>query len=258
MIEIVRRGRVAQLTLNRPPVNAISDEMILAFHHVLDELETQGDWSVLHIRSAHKVFAAGADLDLIKSWRDAATPAYTFAAYIDRLQRLYLRLDNLRQLTFCEIGGAAMGGGLELALSCDLRMAADDAKLGFPEVLIGLIPAAGGTQRLTRLCGRGTASRLIFGGDPVDGRTAATLGIVQWAVPRSDLEDAARATVERLAAQPGSALLAAKQCIVAATDDRGHGYRMERDLAGELLEEKDTQALIAAFLERTAKSARSS
>lgn len=261
MIELARRGRVATVTLSRPPVNAIDDGMIAAFQRVLDELAARTDWFVLHIRSGQRVFAAGADLDLIRSWMDAPSPTHAFSAYIGRLQALYQRLERLPQVTFCEIGGAALGGGFELALSCDLRMAADEAKIGLPETAIGLIPAAGGTQRLTRLCGRGVASGLILGGDPVDGRSAAALGMVQWSYPRLELEERARATTERIAGLPAAALRAAKQCVAAAMDataDRNHGFRMERELAGALLEHEETQNLITAFLERDAKSPRPS
>lgn len=257
MIELARRGRVAVATLDRPPVNAINAEMIGAFHRILDELEIQADWSLLHIRSAQKVFAAGADLDLIQSWKDAPSPRRAFASYIDRLQELYFRLERLAQVTFCEIGGAAMGGGFELALACDLRMAADDAKLGLPEVGIGLIPGVGGTQRLTRLGGHGLASRMILGGDFLDGKAAASLGLVQWSVPRQELERQAHATTERISRLPLAALQAAKQCLAAATDDRNHGYRMERDLSSALLDSQETQNLIAAFLAKNTRSPRS-
>jgi enoyl-CoA hydratase len=250
MIELSCRGRVAVLTLNRPPVNAINDEMGEAFGRVLDELERKDDWTVLHIRSAGKVFAAGADLDLIRSWKDAKQPGRALGGYIDRLQRVYRRLECLSQVTLCEIGGAAMGGGFELALSCDLRIAAAEAKIGLPETGIGLIPGLGGTQRLTRLCGRGVAARLILTAEPVDGATAERLGLVQWSVPRSDLADRAAVIADRIAGLPEQALRVAKQCIAAASDDRTHGYTIERELGGELLTTPRTQELISAFLER--------
>lgn len=251
MIELDRRGQVFVATMNRPPVNAIDDAMISAFHRVLDGLETERDWTVLHIRSAHKVFAAGADLELIRSWTKAAEPRRAFSAYIDRLQGLLQRLGRLPQVTCCEIGGAAMGGGFELTLWCDLRMAADEAKIGLPEVAIGLFPAAGGTQRLTQLCGHGVASRVILSGEPVDGRTAAALGMVQWSFPRNELEKQAGAIIDRIARMPAAALQAAKQCLAAAADERAHGYRLERDMAAALLDNHETQALIAAFLDKS-------
>jgi enoyl-CoA hydratase/carnithine racemase len=250
MLELSRRGAVAVLTLNRPPVNAINDEMGEAFNRALDELEGADDWTILHIRSQGKVFAAGADLDLIRSWKDAPKPGRALAGYIDRLQRVYRRIELLPQVTFCEIGGAAMGGGFELALACDLRMAANEAKIGLPETGIGLIPGLGGTQRLTRLVGRGIAARVILTAEPVDGATAERLGLVQWSCPRSEIEDRARAVVDRIAGLPAEALRVAKQCIAAAADDGGQGYTLERELGGELLTTPRTQELISAFLDK--------
>jgi enoyl-CoA hydratase len=253
MIELSRRGRVAVATLSRPPVNAIDDALIAALHGVLDRLAQDGDWQVLHLRSAQKVFAAGADLDLIRSWKDAPVPAAALGGYIERLQGLYHRIEHLSQITLCEIAGAAMGGGYELALSCDLRIAAEEAKIGLPEVGIGLMPGAGGTQRLTRLCGRGVAARIILGCEPVDGRTAATLGMVEWAVPRARLEEEARAIADRIAALPEHALRASKQCIAAFGETGPRGYQLERELGGALLESARTQQLIGEFLERNTR-----
>jgi len=251
-IESAVRGGIAIVTLARPPVNAIDDEMIAEFHSTLDALAQREDWQVLHIRSAQKVFAAGADLALIRSWKDAASPSAALAAYIDRLQRLYQRIEGLRQVSICEIAGAAMGGGYELALSCDLRIAAEEAKLGLPEVGIGLLPGAGGTQRLTRLCGRGVAARMILACEPIDGKTAQSLGIVDWAFPRAQLEEQACAIVERTAKLPAHAQSAAKRCIAAAGEQSTAGFDLERELGGALLESAQTQALISAFLERNA------
>lgn len=248
-IELTPRRGVAVVTLSRPPVNAIDDAMIADFHTVLDSLAGSDECRVLHVRSAQKVFAAGADLDLIRAWKDAASPTAALGGYIDRLQALYRRIEALPLVTVCEIAGAAMGGGLELALSCDLRIAAEEAKIGLPEVGIGLLPGAGGTQRLTRLCGRGVAARLILSAEAVDGKTALDLGMVEWVFPRAALEDEARRIVDRLAAAPGHAQIAAKRCIAAA-DTNSSGYAMERDLGGALLESSRTQALITAFLER--------
>ena len=253
MLELSHRGRIAVVTLARPPVNAIDDAMITAFNATLDELAAREDWQVLHLRSSQKVFAAGADLALIRSWKDAASPATALGAYIDRLQTLYQRIETLPQVTLAEIGGAAMGGGYELALCCDLRIAAEEAKIGLPEVGIGLLPGAGGTQRLTRLCGRGVASRVILGCEPMDGRAAANLGMVEWAVPRERLAAEAAAIADRVAALPGHALRAAKRCIAAAGNAAQQGYELERELGGALLESPRTQELITAFLERNAR-----
>ena len=252
MLEISCQGRIAVLTLSRAPVNAINDELIAAFHGALDSLSERGDWNVLHIRSSQKVFAAGADLQQIRSWKEAPSPGRALSAYIERLQALYHRIERLPQVTLSEIGGAAMGGGLELALSCDLRIAADEAKIGLPEVGIGLLPGAGGTQRLTRLCGPGVAARIILASETVDGKTAQSLGIVQWSVPREQIETRARALAERVAGLPGHALQAAKRCMAGYEGTNLHGYDLEREEGGVLLESSETQRLIGDFLERNA------
>ncbi len=253
MLAVSRRGGVAELTLDRPPVNAIDDAMIAALHGALDELGAARDFQVLHFRSSAKVFAAGADLALIRSWKDAPSPGAALSAYIERLQGLYHRIEALPQVTLCEIGGAAMGGGYELALSCDLRIAAEEAKIGLPEVGIGLIPGAGGTQRLTRLCGRGVAARVILTAEPVDGRTAASLGMVEWVVPRAEIAERARAIADRLAAMPAHAQRVAKQCMHGFADTGTHGFQLERDLGGALLDSVRTQELIGEFLARNSR-----
>ncbi|MGO8856844.1 MAG: enoyl-CoA hydratase/isomerase family protein [Steroidobacteraceae bacterium] len=246
---------VAAVTLARPPVNAIDDAMIGSFNAVLDFLEGRGDWQILHLRSSQKVFAAGADLALIRSWSSAESPADALGQYIDRLQGLYRRIEQLPQVSVCEIGGAAMGGGYELALSCDLRIAAEEAKIGLPEVGIGLLPGAGGTQRLTRLCGPGTATRVILGCETVDGRAALSLGMIDWAFPRDRLEEEARAIVRRIAKLPAHAQSAAKRCIRAALTPSADGFARERELGGALLNSAKTQELITAFLERNSARA---
>ena len=252
MIELSRRGAVAVVTLARPPVNAINEDLIQAFHETLDELDTADDWNVLHIRSEQKVFAAGADLAQIRSWKDADSPGAALSNYIIRLQGLYNRIESLPQVTFCEIGGAAMGGGYELALACDLRMVAEEAKIGLPEVGLGLIPGAGGTQRLTRLCGPGIAKRIILGAEAVDGRTAFSLGMVEWAVPRDQLAGEAEKVTDRLAAKPGHAQQVAKECVGLYAPVSSEGYNREMKSGGDLLNTERTIALISDFLDKNA------
>jgi len=146
-----------------------------------------------------------------------------------------------------EIGGAAMGGGLELALSCDLRIAASDVKLGLPEARLGLIPGAGGTQRLTRLCGRTVAARLILGAEVIDGATARDLGVVHWAVPRAELPATAAGIAHRIAGLPADALACSKACIAAAGEDGEDGYRDELEATRRLLMSTETRQRVEAF-----------
>ena len=255
MFELSVHERVAALTLCRPPVNAISEEWGDAFMKLLDGLDDRDDWNVLHLRSDQKVFAAGADLAQIDSWVERPRPDARLAAYIKRLQAVFARLESLPRITIAEIGGAALGGGLELALACDLRIAAHEAKIGLPEVGIGLIPGLGGTQRLTRLAGRGIASRMILTAEPVDGAGALALGIVQWAVPRAELPGEAQRIARRIASLPLPALKAAKELI--AAQDAGHdaGYALEREIGGALLLTPEAQERITAFLRKSAARA---
>ena len=256
MIDLSMRGRVAVVTLNRPPVNAIDEHLIAAFNGVLDQLQARDDWSVMHLRSSQRVFAAGADIALMYSWSQTAQGGDTMRQYVERFQGLFNRIEALPQISFVEINGAAMGGGFEMCLSCDLRMAAHEARIGLPEVGIGLIPGAGGTQRLTRLCGRGVAGRIIYAAEPVDGQTAERLGLVQWSAPRADLEARARVEVDRLAAMSPAALQAAKACVHAFGVAGVDGYAEERKHGATLISSKETQSLLKGFLDKSQKPAK--
>jgi enoyl-CoA hydratase len=241
-------GQIATLTLSSPPVNALSEAWLSGFSREIDAIEARSDWKLLHLRSDQKVFCAGADVKEMRARFEAADGPDRTYAYVASIQRLYARIESLRQVTLAEIGGAALGGGFELALACDLRIAAAEAKLGLPEVKLGLIPGAGGTQRLTRLVGRGLANRLILGAEAVDGVTAERLGLVQWVCPRAELADRAAEIASRIAALPAAALAAAKRCITsAATPGRG-GYVDELELTRDLQTDAETRERVSAFI----------
>ena len=240
--------RIATVTLNRPPVNAFNADMFEAFNALLDGLETRTDWSVLHIRSALKVFSAGADLAEISTHFASADKMEAAAKITRPFQALFQRIADLPQVSLAEIGGAAMGGGYELTLGCDLRIAATEAKLGLPEVGLGLLPGGGGTQRLTFLAGPAVAARVILTADSVDGATARELGMIQWAVPRHDLEAEAKKIAARLAGLPPLALAAAKVCIRLARDPERNGFAAETEWTGRLLGTEETQRRVGDFL----------
>ena len=240
---------VATLTLGRAPVNAMNDAWIAEFHHSLDALAARQDWSLLHVRSALKAFSAGADL---KQLRDnfALEPAVQAEVGL-RYQALFRRIEELDAVTLAEIGGAAMGGGLELALACDLRVAAAEARLGLPEVGLGLIPGAGGTQRMTLLCGRPQALRLILGGAVIDGQEAHRIGLVQWVSPRAELAETASRIAQEYARLPRHAVAAAKACIAAAGGITRDGEAVEVAQARTLLGTPETRRLVANFLAKS-------
>jgi enoyl-CoA hydratase/carnithine racemase len=247
-LQLTLQGEVARLTLDRPPVNAIGEAWLRGFHHCLDELGTRSDWRLLHIRSAQKAFCAGADLAEMRTRLASPQGIDSMVDVAAGMQKLFARIEALPQVTLAEIGGAALGGGLELALACDLRIAANEAKLGLPEVRLGLVPGAGGTQRLSRLAGRATALRLILTGETLDGAAARSLGLVQWALPRADLPARATEIAERTAASPRDALAACKRCIGAAEDPARDGYAEELAASRRLYASEATRAQVSAFL----------
>lgn len=256
MLIVTVADSVATVTLSRPPVNAISDEWLGQFNAVLDQLADRADWKVLHLRSDQKVFCAGADLNEIRERIEAPDGPDRMYSHVAAIQRLFARIENLPQVTLAEIGGAAMGGGLELALACDLRIAANEVRVGLPEARLGLIPGAGGTQRLTKLCGRPVAERLILGAEVVDGATARDLGVVQWAVPAAKLPERAVEIVRRVASLPAGALKASKDCIAAALDSARNGYSEELEATRRLLTTTDTRQRVEAFLAGSAEDMR--
>lgn len=252
-ITTARSGGVFTLTMTRAPVNALDESLVEAMEGALDTACADTAVTVIHLRSGHRVFCAGADLALMA--QSIATPAglERMLALVERLQRLAMRMESAPAVTLAEIGGAALGGGFELALACDLRIAAHEARLGLPEAGLGLLAAAGGTQRLTRLAGPGTARRLILGAETVDGAAAARLGLVQWAVPRAELAQAAQALAARIAGLPRMALGAAKQCIAAALDPTRDGFAEEIAHTRQLYQQATTRERVAAFLQPGAR-----
>ncbi len=242
-------GGCAVATLRRPPVNAIDERWLERLDGILGEVEQAAGIGVLLLRSGERAFCAGADLALMRSRFGTREGRAAMTAFARGLQRAFARLEALPQATIAEIGGAAMGGGLELALACDLRIASESARLGLTEARLGLLPGAGGTQRLPRIAGQAVARRMILRGEIVDGAEAARLGVVHWAVPASDLPARARSLAEELSAMPSAAIAACKRCL-GAEFSGADGYGREIEGTAALYENADSQRRVRAFLER--------
>ncbi|MDI4663576.1 enoyl-CoA hydratase/isomerase family protein [Xanthobacter autotrophicus] len=243
-------GAVATVTLCRPPVNAIDDAMLDALLAAIARVEANGQVSLLRFRSRGKLFCAGADLEMVAARVARDTGAEEMVSSVRRFHEVFDRLAALPAVTLAEIEGHALGGGLELALACDLRIAAWEAKLGLPEAKVGLLPGAGGTQRLTRLCGPGVAARIILSGDVIDGREAERLGLVQWAVPAAEFAEKANEVAVRIAALSPEALREAKRCIGIAAAIAADGAQAEIGGIGALMREPGTRRRVTAFLAR--------
>jgi enoyl-CoA hydratase/carnithine racemase len=248
-ITLVLDGPLAVATLARAPVNAIDEAWLERLDQALDAVERAAGVSCLLIRSAERAFCAGADLALMRSRFATPEGRAQMVHFVRGLQRVYARLARLPQATVAEIGGAAMGGGLELALACDLRIAAEDARLGLPEARLGLLPGAGGTQRLARIAGEAVAKRLILRGEVVTGADAERLGLVHWAVPAAELAARSRALAAEITALPAAAIAACKRCIDAPLEG-GDGYEAEVAGTAALLADAETQRRVRDFLEK--------
>lgn len=250
MISCQIENGVATVKLAHSPVNAINTPFIEELHRALDSIEAHRDVALLIFDSDERAFSAGADLQVIQGFFGTADGPVAMQTFVASMHRLFDRIENLPLVTLAAMRRTALGGGLELALSCDLRLAAEDAVLGLPEARVGMIPGAGGTQRLTQLCGRGVASRLILACEAVDGREAERLGLVQWAVA-SDAFDKRLAELARsIPTLSRPALAASKDCILAALDPSIDGYARELEKPLHLVRTPEATERIGAFLSR--------
>jgi len=248
MLELDISNQVATITLQHPTVNALSRAWADTFHRLLDTLERSAEWRILCIRSALKVFSAGGDIKQFAARLDAPDAGDLLAEEALYYQTLFDRIERMPQISVALVQGVAAGGGFEIALACDLRIVGSKARIGLPEVGLGLLPSAGGTQRMTRLIGRGRALRLIGGAELIPSEEALALGLVEWVVPDEGFEAAAGAIVRRYVDKPLEALQAAKACIAATADPAKDGAGLEAEAPRLLMGTKETQAKINAFI----------
>jgi enoyl-CoA hydratase/carnithine racemase len=226
-----RRGALAIVSLDRPDcLNAYSVAMRDELHAVLAAADVDPAVRVLVLRGRGPAFSTGGDL---REFGSAPSP---FIARQVRWQRdVWGQLLRLRAITVAAVHGLAVGGGMEMALLCDLCLAADDTRFALPETGRGMMPGVGGTQTLPRRIGTGRALDLVLTGRWLDARAAAALGLVMNVVPRARLEAAALALARRLARIPPAAALAARRCVRAAHDlPLDAGVALERRLARAL------------------------
>jgi enoyl-CoA hydratase/carnithine racemase len=238
------KDAVATLTLQRPPMNALNRQMQSEIREAAIEVAARRDVGAVVIYGGPKVFAAGVDIKEM----NGMTYQDILRASTD-LQDCFNAVARIPQPTIAAVTGYALGGGCELALCCDLRIAADDARLGQPEILLGIIPGAGGTQRLPRLIGVSRAKDLILTGRHVDAVEAISFGMVNSVVPADDTYSAACELAGRLARGPALALRAAKEAIDHGMDvDLATGLDIERVRFAALFATDDQSEGMAAFV----------
>jgi enoyl-CoA hydratase len=247
LLDIV--GPVATLTINRPRVlNALDRATFEALEGACDQIETDRDVRCAIVTGAgERAFSAGADIHQLDDLGSAGALAFMADG-----QRVFDRLAASPKTTVAAVNGYALGGGLELAMACDVRIAADTACFGQPEITLGSIPGWGGTQRLPLLVGLGRARELILTGRIIDAAEAERIGLVSRVVPAADLAAAASEMARRIATLAPVALALAKDAIRQVEGDLAAGLRVEREHVARTFGTADQREGTRAFLEKRA------
>jgi enoyl-CoA hydratase/carnithine racemase len=243
---------IAVIRLDRPPMNALSSGVQAEIAAAAEQVSDDPQVRAVVIYGGEKVFAAGADVKEMSglSYADMAERSR-------RLQASFTAVARIGKPVIAAITGYALGGGLELALCADFRIAGEGARVGQPEILLGLIPGAGGTQRLPRLVGPARAKDIIFTGRFVKAAEALAIGLVDQVVPDAEVETAAVAYAQRFASGPAVALRAAKQAIDSGLDaDLDTGLEIERLHFTGMFATEDGQAGMRSFVENGPGKAR--
>ena len=245
-------GGVATIRLDRPPMNALNVEMQEQIRAAAQEVGERSDVAAVVLWGGEKVFAAGADV------KEMATMSYAdMVARSGALQSAFTAVARIPKPVVAAVTGYALGGGCELALCADFRVCADDARLGQPEVLLGLVPGAGGTQRLPRLVGPARAKDLIFSGRMVPADEALRIGLVDVVVPAAEVLVTAVSMAGRYVGGPALALRAAKEAIDAGLEtDLVTGLAIERLQFSGLFATEDRAVGMASFIENGPGKAR--
>ncbi len=238
-------GGVGTIRLDRPPMNAFSRQVQEELKGCAEEATWRADVRAVVIYGGERVFAAGADIKEMSSMSYAI-----MSSMARRLCECFGALSEIPKPTVAAITGYALGGGMEVALGCDRRVCADDAKLGQPEILLGVIPGGGGTQRMARLIGAPRTKDLIFTGRMVGAAEALQIGLVDQVVPAAEVYTAARTWAEQFVNGPAMALAAAKKAIDGGLDvDLRTGLNLEAELFAALFATDDRKIGMSSFLE---------
>ena len=241
-------GGIALLSINNPKsLNALNSATLQELNDCLKSLQVRKDIRVVIVTGAGpKAFVAGADISEMVN----ATPAEGRAMAL-LADEAFSRLEKMPQVTIAAVNGYALGGGCELAMACDIRIAAESAVFGQPECGLGIIPGFGGTQRLARLVGKGRAKELIFTCGRIDAQEAYRIGLANKVVPQAELLDACRAMAKTIMSKGSYAVSVAKAVINAGLDmDLANGLKMEADAFGLTFATHDKQEGMTAFLEK--------
>ncbi|CAE7405740.1 fadB1 [Symbiodinium microadriaticum] len=245
-ILVDRDGPVGIITLNRPKaLNALCDALVSELNEALDQFETDDGIKVIVLTGSEKAFAAGADI------KEMAPKSYMDVYKEDFITSSWERITTIRKVTIAAVSGYALGGGCELAMMCDFILASDTAKFGQPEINIGVMPGAGGTQRLTRLIGKSKAMDMCLTGRMMDADEAERAGLVSRIIPAGELLDETIKVAQRIAATSLPASMMVKESVDRAYETTlSEGVRFERRLFHSLFSTEDKAEGMAAFIEK--------
>jgi enoyl-CoA hydratase len=241
-----RKGRVGIITFNRPKaLNALCDSLVVELGAALDELEGDADIGAIVVTGSEKAFAAGADIKEMKD-RD-----FVDVYSADFITRGWERLAQCRKPVIAAVAGYALGGGCEMAMMCDIILAADNAKFGQPEITLGVLPGAGGTQRLTRLVGKSKAMEMCLSGRMMDAAEAERSGLVARVVPAAQLMEEALKLAGRIAGMSAPIAMMVKESVNRAYETTlAEGIRFERRLFHASFATADQKEGMSAFAEK--------
>ncbi|MBA4538313.1 enoyl-CoA hydratase [Bacillus aquiflavi] len=238
---------IATITLKRPPANALSTGLLKELSTVLGEIEANEEIRVVLLHGEGRFFSAGAD---IKEFTTIQT-SEDFSKLAKTGQDLFERMENFPKPMIAAIHGAALGGGLELAMGCHIRLVSENAKLGLPELQLGLIPGFAGTQRLTRYVGTARAAEMLFTSEPITGLEAVQYGLANHAYQEDELLDNAYKLAEKIAKKSPISVKAAIHLLsYSKTTQFYEGVKKEAELFGEVFMSEDGQEGIKAFIEK--------
>ena len=247
-ILVEKRGKVAIITLNRPKaLNALSPDLMREVSLAVDELERDSSVGCLFVTGSEKAFAAGADIKEMK------TKSYMDVYMSDFITAEWERIARCRKPVIAAVAGYALGGGCELAMMCDFILAAENAKFGQPEINLGIIPGAGGTQRLPRFVGKSKAMEMALLGQArmMDAEEAERCGLVSRIIPLADLVDEAVNTAQKIAELSQPIVMMAKESVNRAYETTlSEGVRFERRLFHSAFATEDQKEGMAAFTEK--------
>ena len=246
-VELERRGTTGIITMNRPEaLNALNDQVLRDLEQVLDQVEQEEEILVAVITGAGRSFVAGADIGQMSQL--SAVEAKKFGVYGNQV---FLKLENLTKPTIAAVNGFALGGGCELSMSCDIRIASENAVFAQPEVSLGITAGFGGTQRLARIIGVGKAKELLYTTNKIKAPEALALGLVNAVYPADQLMDEAMKLAEKIARNAPIAVRATKKAINDGLQvDMDKAIEIEEELFGSCFESQDQRNAMTAFVEK--------